>query len=691
MATIATLTIDLIGKSAKLTAELKKANKNTKSWADKTRKIVTGATAVMAGFAATGVATYAALYAKNAEFIDQQAKTADRLGLTTQALAGLQHAADLTGASTEALNMGLQRMTRRIGQVAATGKGEAKVALDQLGISIDDIASRSPDEQFKLIADRLSDVADQGQKVFLTQKLFDSEGVKLLNTLDAGSAGIAAMMQEAEQLGIAVNRVDAAKIEIANDELDRARKLASSFGRALAIETAPIVAALSESFVEAGKEAGGFGNIAVEVVSSVAKGFGYLANLGRLLKLTFMSISQGIYETINGALQGVNWIAQLGGDFAEKLGFDATGVQKLQNYTNAFDMQTKILRSSLKSLANEEMPLTEIEDWLADVRAKFDAAAKRQFQEPVIKADKILPISNPVLLASVRTLHKQLSAAKTPAAGEDPDKARNQSLVENARNQYQQIFDAQLEMEGKVIQLADVRYQRKVAEMQAEFDLLKEKNLVTAQIETEFRTAKEQAHAQHLETLSGLETDNQAIMKQGYNSLLDATASYFDGVGTKRANYAKTAIKIGQTLMDEEKRNSIASIWAATYETAMKAYKALAAIPVIGPVLGAGAAGAVIAAGGLYAGKVAGIASYDGGGYTGDGPRIGGIDGKGGMAAIVHPKETIYDHTKGQSPAMGGNIYNIHMATDEPKPQSWYNREAQKYLTAVEFEERRTG
>lgn len=46
---------------------------------------------------------------------------------------------------------------------------------------------------------------------------------------------------------------------------------------------------------------------------------------------------------------------------------------------------------------------------------------------------------------------------------------------------------------------------------------------------------------------------------------------------------------------------------------------------------------------------IAGIkaASFEGGGFTGYGSRVGGLDGKGGMAAIVHPNETIIDHTKG--------------------------------------------
>ena len=41
--------------------------------------------------------------------------------------------------------------------------------------------------------------------------------------------------------------------------------------------------------------------------------------------------------------------------------------------------------------------------------------------------------------------------------------------------------------------------------------------------------------------------------------------------------------------------------------------------------------------------------SLDGGGYTGSGSRSGGLDGKGGFMAMLHPKETIIDHTKSKS------------------------------------------
>ena len=49
--------------------------------------------------------------------------------------------------------------------------------------------------------------------------------------------------------------------------------------------------------------------------------------------------------------------------------------------------------------------------------------------------------------------------------------------------------------------------------------------------------------------------------------------------------------------------------------------------------------------------------SFDGGGYTGNGSRTGGLDGKGGFWAMMHPQETVIDHTKssGKGVSFGGS------------------------------------
>jgi len=52
--------------------------------------------------------------------------------------------------------------------------------------------------------------------------------------------------------------------------------------------------------------------------------------------------------------------------------------------------------------------------------------------------------------------------------------------------------------------------------------------------------------------------------------------------------------------------------------------------------------------------------TMDGGGFTGFGARAGGVDGKGGFSAILHPNETVVDHTKGQG--MGATV-NFNIST----------------------------
>ncbi len=50
--------------------------------------------------------------------------------------------------------------------------------------------------------------------------------------------------------------------------------------------------------------------------------------------------------------------------------------------------------------------------------------------------------------------------------------------------------------------------------------------------------------------------------------------------------------------------------------------------------------------------------SFEGGGYTGSSSRSGGLDGKGGFMAMLHPRETVVDHTKGQS--VGGDTVTVN-------------------------------
>lgn len=58
--------------------------------------------------------------------------------------------------------------------------------------------------------------------------------------------------------------------------------------------------------------------------------------------------------------------------------------------------------------------------------------------------------------------------------------------------------------------------------------------------------------------------------------------------------------------------------------------------------------------------------SFLGGGYTGNGARTGGVDGRGGYNAIVHPGEYVYDQRQGQSP--GATVHQTIHIYGDPNP-----------------------
>ena len=147
--------------------------------------------------------------------VDSLAKASRKLGMTTEALNGLRFAGEQTGVASNTMDMALQRLGRRLAQ-AAHGAGEAAPAIAQLGLDAKELAQMSPDQAFLKITDAMKKVTNQNEKLRLSQKLFDSEGVALVNTMAAGSAAIQNMMDKGNSLN-GITSENAAKFEAFND------------------------------------------------------------------------------------------------------------------------------------------------------------------------------------------------------------------------------------------------------------------------------------------------------------------------------------------------------------------------------------------------------------------------------------------------------------------------------------------
>lgn len=203
---------------------------------------ITAVSRSWAGMAASvaGGAGLLATFNKVRNEMDGIAKTASRLGLTTEALIGLRHAAELSGVGANTVDMAMQRMTRRLAE-AAKGSGEAVGALDELGLSAEVLANKSPDQALEIIAERMQAVESHSDKVRLAFKLFDSEGVALINMLEGGAAGLREARAEAERLGKTFGADAAQGVERMNDAMTRAQAAITSIGISAVSAIAPAI------------------------------------------------------------------------------------------------------------------------------------------------------------------------------------------------------------------------------------------------------------------------------------------------------------------------------------------------------------------------------------------------------------------------------------------------------------------
>ena len=239
---IGALRVGVIADTKRASQNLKAFSKQTKSFGNNAKKAFGIATKAIGGFLGIagigGIAGLVAGLRSAADDIDKIAKTSDKLGISTEALVGMQHAAEMTGVATDTLNMALQRMVRRVAE-AAKGTGEAKGALKELNLQAVWLNKLAPDRQFAEIADAMAKIENPADRVRLAMKLFDSEGVALVNTLALGSAGLAEMQVEADKLGLTFSRVEAEKIEKFNDAMKNLKLAFGGTMRDIVIDIAP--------------------------------------------------------------------------------------------------------------------------------------------------------------------------------------------------------------------------------------------------------------------------------------------------------------------------------------------------------------------------------------------------------------------------------------------------------------------
>jgi hypothetical protein len=237
MASLGSASLVLSTNASKLDAGLNHASQKIKGWADKQQSALSS---VFGGFKA-GAAFGAGMIAVNAlvggvqkliggmgelaDHTDKIAKLSRNLGMPTESLSALEHAAGLSGVSMETLEAGLVKFRQK-----ATGP---------------------LDEALFALAERLEGITDPGERARVLVENFGKTGVKMGTLFEGGKDGLKGMVDEAKRLGIAFNGVEAGKIEAANDAISRIKGALTGLWRRLMITMAPVIEMVSTKLTQA--------------------------------------------------------------------------------------------------------------------------------------------------------------------------------------------------------------------------------------------------------------------------------------------------------------------------------------------------------------------------------------------------------------------------------------------------------
>lgn len=207
------------------------------------------------GVALAGVATSLFALAKSAaNYADTIEDTADIIGFTNEELQTLAHAAQLSGSNLEQASNGMRDLNRNLAN-AATGAGPAHDALSELGLSAIDSGGKlkTANQVMIEIADKFKDMENGAKKTKISMDLMGESGVRLIPMLNAGSAGIEDMRQEARDLGLVLDEKAIRAGSDFNDSLDRLMAvfggLKNSIGAAVIPALMEMVDALREIVV----------------------------------------------------------------------------------------------------------------------------------------------------------------------------------------------------------------------------------------------------------------------------------------------------------------------------------------------------------------------------------------------------------------------------------------------------------
>lgn len=631
-------------------------------------KLVGPALAGLAGGAT--LKGFASMIQRANDLTDSLRDSSIRLGVGISDLQAYQLAAGNAGIEAGALTSIIGKLNKAAGEIKLGSASDKTVdAFRAIGISVAEVERSKPAELFEKVIEGLGGIQDPATRAALAMQVFGKSGQTALTLVADGTGGLRESRKLLDEMGLSLTNLDADNVDEANDALGTLSFVAQAAKQKIGAELAPTIQKLGTDMLEAGKNGETMGQ---RIESGVA---GSLLAIEKVI--TFVRALGSNFEVVRLKLaQGFANILSYGARLILFFGEDApNGINKMKAAVEEGAVKMQKAFSGFATTVGTSV-VGALNKAIETVDRLINAAAKG-ISELIDLANKVPGVKLPTVKYSQTT--GQIGPFKVDIVEALGSEGKELPSFSDSQVQFyeglQNDFGAQ--SIGYAADAAQAAEDASAAwtelwDLYGDTGVLPSKPVEDVADALDTATDKAEGLASALGGGSSGSSGGSGGGKGGVaGALEDVTENalraveVFDQmevIGAAAFSGIEQAIdqvtKTGKLDFADMARSILSDIAAIIAKGA-----------ILGGIFGSaqyGGDGKGLV-GSLVSGYLTRGSSFAGGGFTGMGSRSGGIDGKGGFPAILHPNETVVDHAAGQSMG-GGTTINQTIMVRETLP-----------------------
>lgn len=543
-------------------AELQKSARATQSWSREVGESANFAKRAFSGIlAGLSVAGFAAVTKSSVEFADGIQKAADVANITTEQVQELRFAfSQLAEVTDTQVDETLRRFNRRLG-LARDGSESYRKTMRALGVDLRGDTSQALEQAIQGLA-RIENGADRAAAASVV--FGDDVGPKMAAALGHGEAAVARLRDQFRRDGGL----------IPNEQIEQAGRLKEEWERLRTILTAQTAKTILENSESLNLLAAGM----AKVVGAAISGAGHVANfarwVGEELAVALHGVSADDIPRLTGQLVAAR--AELERLETALQSPDLAAAETVRRgLTRRLEEQAEAKRQEIESLERQI-------EMASQRQRERDAALKNQSQvgSGAGGGESATDDAKEWKLRRAAALH-----SKALMDEEAREIQQNQRIIDLQQERFRRIHEMALRAQGQDVELEQFRYAEEQRKLQEDMDRLRERGLLTQEIEDQFRAAREEAELIHRAKLTEIDEKEAEKRLDVERSMHQMRLNMAEQIAASLEAAAKDGSALQKTLFFAQKAIAFARVGVDTQVAAMRALADLG--PVAGPPMAA--------------------------------------------------------------------------------------------------------